>query len=51
MKSQVISKSDEEKEAHLWESDGSGEFEVSSVGDAGIKRGTRIIIHLRPECS
>ncbi|EAR95598.1 heat shock protein HSP90 (macronuclear) [Tetrahymena thermophila SB210] len=47
---QVISKSEKESQAHMWQSDGNGEFEISTVGDCGFKRGTRIIIHLRPEC-
>lgn len=47
---QVISKRSSDSHAFLWVSDGSGSFEVSQIGDPGFLRGTRIVIHLKPEC-
>lgn len=47
---QVISKNISDPNAYLWVSDGSGKFEVSQIGDPGFQRGTRIIIHLKPDC-
>lgn len=47
---QVISKTISDTHAYLWTSDGSGSYEVSVIGDPGFQRGTKIIIHLRPDC-
>jgi TNF receptor-associated protein 1 len=50
---EVISKSgsDPNQPAHMWVSDGNGSFEISEVSDPGFTRGTRITIHLKPECT
>lgn len=48
---EVLSKSNSHPDAHLWVSDGSGEFEVSKVSNPGFERGTKIILHLKPECA
>lgn len=32
-----------------WVSDGSGEYEVSDVGQIGFDRGTKIVMKLKPE--
>ncbi|EGR33010.1 hypothetical protein IMG5_063810 [Ichthyophthirius multifiliis] len=48
---QVISKSDQDSQAHMWQSDGSGEFEISAIDNFDLKRGTKIIIHLKPDCA
>jgi len=48
---EVISKSSDPNEpAHMWVSDGHGRFEISEITDPGFSRGTRICVHLRPEC-
>lgn len=46
---EVISKSSASSDAYLWSSDGSGRFELSKVSNPGFTRGTKIIIHLKPE--
>ena len=46
----VISKKQENEQAHLWSSDGSGEFSISDLENVDFIRGTKIIIHLKPEC-
>lgn len=48
---EVISKSASDPDAHLWVSDGSGKFEISKISNPGFERGTKIIIHLKPDCS
>lgn len=37
------------KDAHLWVSDGSGQFSISKVENVNFERGTRIVIHLNPD--
>ena len=32
---------------HCWSSDGSGSYEISEVSDSELKRGTRIILHMK----
>lgn len=36
---------------HCWSSDGSGTYEISEVQDSDLKRGTRIVLHLKPSCN
>lgn len=50
---EVISKSgaDSNSDAHLWVSDGLGRFEISKISNPGFQRGTKIIIHLRPDAA
>lgn len=45
---EVITKK-EDGEAYSWISDGSGSFEISKVPNFHLNRGTRIILHLKPE--
>ena len=45
----MISKSETEATAHLWTSDGSGTFEISQYENFEMQRGTKIILHLRPD--
>lgn len=37
------------QEAHVWVSDGSGQFTVSKAENPNFDRGTKVIIHLTPE--
>lgn len=48
---EVISKREGEKDAHLWVSDGSGEFSISTIDGVSFDRGTQIKIYLHPEHS
>jgi TNF receptor-associated protein 1 len=50
---EVVSRSAAEPNApaHLWVSDGHGTFEIAEVDDPTLVRGTRITIHLKPECA
>ena len=36
-------------EAHLWESSAGGTFTVTKVGDCGLARGTKIVLHLKED--
>lgn len=47
---EVISKTQTSERAAHWISDGSGEFQISDVENPQFSRGTKIIIHLKPEC-
>lgn len=47
---EVISKTQNEEKASIWVSDGSGEYSISDVENNTFSRGTKIIIHLKPEC-
>ncbi len=49
-KVEVISKPQTSQSAAHWVSDGSGEYEISDVENPDFSRGTKIIIHLKPEC-
>jgi HSP90 family molecular chaperone len=46
----VISRPQGAEKACLWSSDGSGEFSVADVENCDFNRGTKVIIHLKPEC-
>ena len=46
----VISKQQNSNKIHKWSSDGSGDFEISDVSSVDFTRGTKIVIHLKPEC-
>jgi len=48
---EVYSKRSKDSDAYCWVSDGSGDFTVSKVNTFSLDRGTKIIIHLRPEYS
>lgn len=47
---EVYSKSSKGDPAVRWVSDGTGDFEVSTVENVGFDRGTKIVLKLRPEC-
>ena len=47
---EVLTRSESEGKGVRWVSDGSGEYEVSSVDNLSFKRGTKITLKLRPEC-
>ena len=46
---QVVSKREGEEHAHVWASDGSGSYTISQTDDFHLDRGTKIIVHLKPE--
>ena len=47
---EVISKPQGEAKAHLWVSDGNGEFQISDIENPGFTRGTKVVIHLKTDC-
>lgn len=47
---EVITKNDNSEHGVRWISDGSGEYEVSTVDNLGFNRGTKIVLKLKPEC-
>jgi len=49
-KVEVISKKNDD-EVHTWISEAGGSFTVTTVEDSGIKRGTRIILHMKEDMS
>lgn len=46
---EVFSKKGGEAKAHCWTSDGSGSYEITEVENFDISRGTKIVVHLKPE--
>jgi len=46
----VVSKNNDDK-CHTWSSEAGGSFTVTETPDSGIKRGTRIILHLKEDMS
>lgn len=46
---EVFSRKEGKNEAFIWTSDGSGSFEISEANDFDLSRGTKIVIHLKPE--
>ena len=44
---EVISRPQNSSKAHLWVSDGNGEFTISDVENCDFNRGTKVIIHLK----
>jgi molecular chaperone HtpG len=49
-KVEVVSKHNDD-EPYLWSSEAGGSFTITKVEDSGIKRGTRIILHLKEDMS
>ncbi len=48
---EVFSKRENDEKAHCWISDGSGTYEIAEAENFHLSRGTRIVIHLKPEFS
>lgn len=46
---EVFSRKEGQNEAYVWTSDGSGTFEIAETKDFDLKRGTKIVIYLKPE--
>jgi molecular chaperone HtpG len=46
----VVSKNNDDT-CHMWSSEAGGSFTVTEMEDAGLKRGTRIILHLKEDMS
>ena len=49
-KVEVISKNNDD-DCHLWTSEAGGSFTVTKMDDAGLGRGTRIVLHLKEDMS
>jgi len=49
-KVEVISKNNDD-DAHVWISEAGGSFTITKTKDSGLKRGTRIILHLKEDMS
>merc|ERR1712224_13926 len=49
-KVEVVSKNNDDK-VHTWISEAGGSFTVTETADSGLKRGTRIILHLKEDMS
>merc|ERR1712151_1131099 len=49
-KVEVVSKNNED-DCHTWSSEAGGSFTINKTPDAGIKRETRIILHLKEDMS
>jgi molecular chaperone HtpG len=49
-KVEVVSKNNDDT-CHMWSSEAGGSFTVTDAPDAGVKRGTRIILHLKEDMS
>mmetsp|Transcript_29614 Transcript_29614/g.69089 ORF Transcript_29614/g.69089 Transcript_29614/m.69089 type:complete len:625 (-) Transcript_29614:108-1982(-) len=50
-KVEVVSKNNDDSDVYTWSSEAGGSFTISSTPDAGVKRGTRIILHLKEDMS
>lgn len=50
-KVEVVSKNNEDEDAHLWSSEAGGSFTITKVPDCDIKRGTRIILQMKEDMS
>jgi molecular chaperone HtpG len=48
-KVQVISKSNDDEKAYLWESSAGGTFSITDSDDADLTRGTKIILHMKSD--
>jgi molecular chaperone HtpG len=46
----VVSKHNDDK-SYMWSSEAGGSFTITDAPDAGVKRGTRIILHLKEDMS
>ena len=50
-KVEVVSKNNSDPDAHTWISEAGGSFTITKCTDSGIKRGTRIILHMKEDMS
>ena len=50
-KVEVVSKNNDDDDCHTWSSEAGGSFTVTKTDDATLKRGTRIILHLKEDMS
>ena len=50
-KVEVVSKNNTDPDIHTWTSEAGGSFTITKSPDAGIGRGTRIILHLKEDMS
>lgn len=48
---EVISKHNDEEDAHLWSSEAGGSFTITKVENPGIGRGTRLTLYLKEDMS
>merc|ERR1719327_200461 len=50
-KAEVVSKNNDDDKCYTWVSEAGGSFTVTESPDSGLKRGTRIILHLKEDMS
>merc|ERR1719327_974872 len=50
-KVEVVSKNHDDDKCYTWVSEAGGSFTVTETADSGLKRGTRIILHLKEDMS
>jgi molecular chaperone HtpG len=50
-KVEVVSKNNTDPDAHTWISEAGGSFTITKTPDSGLKRGTRIILHMKEDMS
>ncbi|CAB9526840.1 shock protein 81-1 [Seminavis robusta] len=50
-KVEVLSKNNSDPDIHLWSSEAGGSFTINKAPDAGIKRGTRIVLSMKEDMS
>mmetsp|Transcript_14736 Transcript_14736/g.19259 ORF Transcript_14736/g.19259 Transcript_14736/m.19259 type:complete len:716 (-) Transcript_14736:122-2269(-) len=50
-KVEVTSKHNDEEDANTWTSEAGGSFTITKANDAGVNRGTRIVLHLKEDMS
>ena len=50
-KVEVVSKNNDDAVCHTWSSEAGGSFTVAETSDADLKRGTRIVLHLKEDMS
>merc|ERR1719364_667141 len=50
-KVEVVSKNNDDDKCYTWVSEAGGSFTITESPDSGLKRGTRIILHLKEDMS
>lgn len=48
-KVQVFSKSNDDEVTYVWESSAGGTFAITEATDAGMTRGTKIVLHMKSD--